>query len=58
MSKAVEIGSTLAVVVVFIAVLVVAGLTGNEKLGTVGAIIVFILLSSGAGYLIAQDTYS
>ncbi len=58
MSKPVEIGTTLAVVAVFIAVLVAAGATGNEKLGTVGAIVVFILLSSGAGYLIAQNTYS
>ncbi len=57
MSKPVEIGSTVAVVAVFIAVLVAAGSTGNEKYGTVGAILLFILLSTGAGYLVAQKTY-
>jgi len=57
MSKPVEIGSTAAVVAVFIAVLVAAGSTGNEKYGTVAAILIFILLSSGAGYLVAQKTY-
>jgi multisubunit Na+/H+ antiporter MnhG subunit len=58
MSKTVEIGSTLAVVAVFVAFLVAAGLTGAEKTGTVAAILAFVLLSSGAGYLIAQKTYS
>jgi hypothetical protein len=57
MSKKVEIGSTLAVVAVFVALLAVAGSTGFEKAGTVGAILAFILLSSGAGYLIADETY-
>ena len=57
MSKPVEIGSTLAVVVVFIALLVVADATGFEKFGAIAAILAFILLSTGAGYLIAQDTY-
>lgn len=58
MSKSVEIGSTLGVVAVFVAILVVVGFIGNEKVGTVVAILVFLLLSSGAGYLIAQRTYS
>jgi hypothetical protein len=58
MSKAVEIGSTLAAVVAFVVLLALAGATGYERFGTVFAILAFILLSSGAGYLIAQDTYS
>lgn len=58
MSKAVEIGSTLAAVVVFVVLLALAGAAGYERFGTVVAILAFILLSSGAGYLIAQDTYS
>lgn len=58
MSKAVEIGSTLAAVVVFVVLLALAGAMGYERFGTVVAILAFILLSSGAGYLIAQDTYS
>ncbi|MFP4174253.1 MAG: hypothetical protein ACLFSW_00545 [Halobacteriales archaeon] len=57
MTKTVEIGSTLAVVAVFVALLVAAGMTGFEKAGTVGAVLVFVLLSSGAGYLIADETY-
>ena len=58
MSKSVEIGSTLAVVVVFVVLLALAGVTGYEKVGTVVAILAFVLLSSGAGYLIAQKTYA
>lgn len=58
MSKAIEIGSTLAAVVVFVVLLALAGATGYEKFGTVVAILAFILFSSGAGYLIARDTYS
>jgi len=57
MSKAVEIGSTLAAVVAFAVLLALAGATGYEKVGTVAAILGFVLLSSGAGYLIARDTY-
>jgi hypothetical protein len=58
MSKAVEIGSTLGVVVVFVVLIAAVGAIGYEKFGTVAAILAFVLLSSGAGYLIAQDTYS
>jgi len=57
MSKPVEIGSTFVVVVAFVVLLVVAGFTGNEKAGTVAAILAFVLLSTGAGYFIAQRTY-
>lgn len=58
MSKAVEIGSTLAVVVVFVVILIAAGFVGNEKVGVVVAILAFVLLSTGAGYFIAQRTYT
>ena len=58
MSKPVEIGSTLAVVLVFIALLAVSEITGYKKPGAVAAILVFILLSTGAGYLNAQKTYA
>ena len=58
MSKTVEIGSTLGVVAVFVVLLAIAGVTGFEKLGTVGAILAFVLLSFGAGYLIADRTYA
>ncbi|MCX2818486.1 MAG: hypothetical protein ACI9QA_000727 [Methanobacteriota archaeon] len=58
MSKTVEIGSTLGVVAVFVALLAVVGSVGFEKAGTVGAILVFILLSGVAGYIIADETYS
>ena len=57
MSKTVEIGSTLGVVAVFVALLAVTGAMGFEKFGTVAAILVFVLLSSGAGFLIADKTY-
>jgi hypothetical protein len=58
MSKTVEIGSTLGVVAVFVVLLAIAGVTGFEKFGTVGAILAFVLLSFGAGYLIADRTYA
>jgi hypothetical protein len=58
MSKTVEIGSTLGVVAVFVVLLAVVAGTGVEKFGTVGAILAFVLLSFGAGYLIADRTYS
>jgi len=57
MSKTVEIGSTLAAVVAFVVLIALAGATGYEKFGTVVAILAFVLLSSGAGYLIAQETH-
>lgn len=58
MSKTIEIGSTLGVVAVFVVLLAIAGVTDFEKLGTVGAILAFVLLSFGAGYLIADRTYA
>jgi hypothetical protein len=58
MSKTVEIGATLSAVAAFIVLLAVAGATGYERAGTVAAILVFVLLSTGAGYLIADKTYS
>jgi len=58
MSKKFEIGATLGVVAVFVAMLALAGATGFERVGTVAAILAFVLLSSGAGYLIADRTYS
>jgi multisubunit Na+/H+ antiporter MnhG subunit len=58
MSKTVEVGVTLGVVAVFVALLGIAGATGFERAGTVLAILAFILLSSGAGYVIARETHS
>jgi len=54
---ALEIGSTVLAVVVFVAIIVLSGILGVQKVGGLVAITVFVLLLGGAGYLVAEKTY-
>jgi len=52
-----EIGTTVLAVIVFISVVILSGILGMEKAGTLSALVLFVLLLGGAGYMIAEKTY-
>lgn len=52
-----EIGSTISAVIVFIVVIILSDILGMGRVGSLAALVIFVLLLGGAGYLIAENTY-